>query len=360
MQLTPAQKSFLTWSAIISTLVFVLGVLRPVLAPFVIASVIAYALTPLVNWLDNAGRGRVPRVLAVIVVETLFVVALTGMLLLLVPIIAKELPLMREQVPILLDAADAALRPWLAQYGVQMAFDLGSLKTIARTYFDSNFEETLGSVLTSVKLGGSVAFAVVSNAVLIPIALFYLLMEWDALVAQLFNLVPPRLHPSTESFVRDADAVLGQYLRGQLLVMLVLAVFYSAGLALFGLDLAIPIGVFTGLAVFVPYLGYGTGLVLAAFAGILEFSAAGGVLHTVTMLAVVYGSGQILEGFYLTPKLVGKRIGLHPLAVIFALLAFGQVLGFVGVLIALPLSAVLLVAFRRLRSTYIASRLYVG
>ena len=360
MQFTSAQKSFLTWAAIAATLGLVLWFLRPVLAPFVIASVVAYALTPLVNWLVRAGRDRVPRVLAVIFVETLFVIALAGMLLLLVPIIAKELPLMRDQLPTLLDAADAALRPWLAQYGIHMAFDLGSLKTIARTYFDANFDETVGSVLTSVKLGGSVAFAVIGNAVLIPIALFYLLVEWDRLMAQMREWVPPRMRPGTESFVRDADAVLGQYLRGQLLVMLVLAVFYSVGLSLFGLDLAIPIGVFTGLAVFIPYLGYGTGLVLAAFAGILEFSGAGGVWHTLTMLAAVYGSGQLLEGFYLTPKLVGERIGLHPLAVIFALLAFGQILGFVGVLIALPLSAVLLVAFRRVRSTYLASQLYVG
>ena len=112
--------------------------------------------------------------------------------------------------------------------------------------------------------------------------------------------------------------MLGQYLRGQLLVMLTMAVFYSTGLALFGLDLAVPIGVFTGLAMFVPYVGFGIGLVLAIVAGILQFAS----IKALVMVAAVYGTGQVIEGFYLTPRLVGQRIGLHPLVVIFALLAF--------------------------------------
>jgi predicted PurR-regulated permease PerM len=144
-----------------------------------------------------------------------------------------------------------------------------------------------------------------------------------------------------------------------LLVMAILAVGYSIGLSLFGLDLAVPIGVFTGLAIFVPYLGFGIGLVLATLAGLLEFSG-GGVVYPLVMVAVVYGIGQMVESLYLTPTLVGERIGLHPLAVIFALLAFGQLFGFVGVLIALPASAVLLVAIRRVRASYLASPLYLG
>jgi predicted PurR-regulated permease PerM len=145
-----------------------------------------------------------------------------------------------------------------------------------------------------------------------------------------------------------------------MLVMLLLAVYYSLGLKAFGLDLAWPIGIFTGLAVFVPYLGFGLGLALATFAGLLQFAAAGGFGHTVLMLVVVFGVGQMLESFVLTPKLVGERIGLHPLAVIFSLMAFGQLFGFLGVLVALPVSAVLLVAIRRVRSGYLASHLYKG
>jgi predicted PurR-regulated permease PerM len=159
-----------------------------------------------------------------------------------------------------------------------------------------------------------------------------------------------------DGFVQEADAVLGEYLRGQLLVMLILAVYYAIGLSLFGLSVALPIGIFTGLAVFVPYVGFGVGLLLAALSGFLEMAP----MQAGVMLVVVFGVGQMIESFVLTPRLVGERIGLHPLAVIFALLAFGQLLGFVGVLIALPASAVLLVALRRLRSRYLGSRLYAG
>jgi predicted PurR-regulated permease PerM len=191
---------------------------------------------------------------------------------------------------------------------------------------------------------------------LIPVVLFYLLYEWDRWVLQIVQWVPLKWRPAYDSFMSECDAVLGQYFRGQLLVMLALSVFYAAGLLAFGLDLAIPIGVFTGLAVCVPYLGFGLGLMLALLAGILQFAS----MKAVVMVALVFGVGQLLEGFWLTPKWVGERIGLHPLAVIFALLALGQMFGFVGVLAALPASAVILVALRRARDQYFDSQLYRG
>ncbi len=338
----------------------VLWRLSPVLTPFVVASVLAYALTPVVDWLDDLGRGRIPRLLAVIVVELIFILAVMGLLLLMVPILAKELPLMREQLPLVMDSVNTVLAPWLKQWGIHVSLDGGSIKAFAMKYLNANFEDAFGSLMTSLKIGGSVAFAVVGNAILIPVALFYLLMDWGRFVEQVRALIPVRMRPAADGFMDEADAVLGQYLRGQLLVMVILAGFYSAGLALFGLDLAVPIGVFTGLAVFVPYVGFGIGLVLATFAGLLEFSGTVGMGHAVLMVALVFGAGQLVEGFFLTPRLVGERIGLHPLAVIFALLAFGQIFGFVGVLIALPVSAVLLVAIRRIKTRYLGSALYKG
>lgn len=360
MQFTSTQKSFVAWSLIAALLSLILWLLAPVLAPFVVAAVLAYALTPVVNWLDAAGRGRIPRLVAVLLVELVFMVALLGVLLLIVPILAKELPLMREQLPLLLDSVSRSLQPLLNQWGVHVTLDLATAKAFVFKYLNANVEDALGSVLTSVKLGGSVAFALIGNAILIPVALFYLLMDWSRFVAQVGELIPARLRGATHSFLQEADGVLGQYLRGQLLVMLALAVFYSVGLALFGLYLALPIGVFTGLAIFVPYVGFGIGLVLATLAGLLEFSASSGVMYTFIMVAVVYGVGQLIESLILTPRLVGERIGLHPLAVIFALLAFGQLFGFIGILIALPASAVLLVAIRRVKAHYMASALYVG
>ena len=356
MQFTSTQKRAFIWLAIAAIAVLALWLLGPVLTPFVVAAVLAYALTPLVNWLDRLGRGRMPRVLAVVLVEVLFVLALLSLLLLMVPIMAKEIPLMREQLPLLADKFNGWLSPLLAKYGFNVKLDVDSIKAFVLKYLNANFEDLFASVLSSLKLGGSVALALVGNAVLIPVALFYLLMDWERFVGRLVDMVPLRLREGYDSFTGEADSVLGQYFRGQLLVMLVMAVFYSGGMALFGLDLALPIGIFTGLAMFVPYLGFGIGLILAVLAGLLQFAS----IKALVMVAAVYGVGQVLEGFVLTPRLVGERIGLHPLAVIFALLAFGQILGFVGVLIALPASAVLLVAMRRLQASYMASKLYTG
>ena len=354
MPITVYQKRALSWLAIAVVLALVLWALAPVLTPFVVAAVLAYALTPAVDALVRVCRGWLPRWLAVALVELLFFVLLLGVLLLIVPILTKELPQLRNAVPLLLDNLNAWLKPRLEDLGVPFSLEIGSIKEFVVKYLNANVEEALTSLLSSLKMGGSVALAVIGNAVLIPVVLFYLLLEWHAFVTAVVQLVPPRLRAVVAGFMGECDDILGQYLRGQLLVMLSLALFYAAGLLLFGLDLALPIGVFTGLAVFVPYLGFGTGLVLATLAGLLQFESA----RAVVMVAVVFGAGQLIESMVLTPRLVGERIGLHPVAVIFALMAFGQTLGFVGVLIALPASAVLLVAIRRVRAGYLSSRLY--
>jgi predicted PurR-regulated permease PerM len=354
MQFTTTQKRAAAWTAIAALAVLVLWLLGPVLTPFVVAGVLAYALTPVVDRLDAMHGGRVPRVLAVLLVELVFILTLLCVLLLIVPVLATELPLMRQQLPLLLDRLHATLSPWLAQFGVHVAFDFASLREQLVDYLNENWGDSFASLWSSVKLGSSFALTLVGNAVLIPVALFYLLLDWKHVVAKALELVPPRVRPGVDSFTYESDEVLGQYLRGQLLVMVTMAIFYSVGLAAFGLDLALPIGVFTGLAMFVPYLGFGLGLVLALVAGLLEFAS----LKALVMVGVVYGVGQVVESFFLTPRIVGERIGLHPLAVIFALLAFGQLLGFVGVLVALPASAVLLVAIRRMRASYLASKLY--
>ncbi|MBC7719517.1 MAG: AI-2E family transporter [Chitinophagaceae bacterium] len=356
MQFTPTQKRVSAWCLIALLVTLALWLLGPVLMPFVVASVLAYALTPLVNKIDALCRGRMPRVLAVIAVELSLIVALVGLALLIVPIMAKELPLMREQAPLLADRLNSGLAPWLAQFGIKVSLDIASIKAVMLKYLNANYEEALGSLLSSLKLGGSVALTLLGNAVLIPVALFYLLMDWDKFVERSLELVPPSTRQAFDGFTNEADSVLGQYLRGQLLVMLIMAVFYATGLALFGLDLALPIGIFTGLAMFIPYVGYGLGLILALLAGLLQFAS----VKALVIVAVVYGTGQLIESLYLTPRMVGERIGLHPLAVIFALLAFGQLFGFVGVLIALPASAVLLVAIRRIKQRYMCSKLYQG
>lgn len=356
MDFTPTQKRAAAWLGIAVLTVLILRLLGPVLTPFVVGAVLAYGLTPVVDRLDALGRGRIPRFLSAVLVELLFVLALVSLFFLVVPILAQEVPLMRQQLPVLFDRADATIRPWLAEFGIHVALDVGSLKAQVLGALQGNYEAYAARLLASLKVGGSFVFTLLFNAVLIPVALFYLLLDWNRFVHRALELVPPHLRPAVDSFTHEADQVLGQYLRGQSLVMLTMATFYSIGLALFGLDLALPIGIFTGLAMFVPYLGFGIGLVLALIAGLLQFASA----KALVMVAVVYGLGQVVEGFYFTPRLVGQRIGLHPLAVIFALLAFAQVFGFLGVLVALPASAVLLVAIRRVRAGYMGSQLYQG
>jgi predicted PurR-regulated permease PerM len=266
----------------------------------------------------------------------------------------REWPLLQQQLPLLLDRLSDAIAPWLRQWGVNLSLDLSDLKSHVLTYLNANRDDWWAPVMASLKMGGSAALSLMGYLVLVPVALFYLLHDGERLVKSLLDLVPPAWRGGVDSFLHDCDSVLGEYLRGQLLVMLALAVFYAVGLSLFGLDLALPIGVFTGLAVFVPYLGFGLGLLLALLAGLLQMAPAQAVL----MVAVVFGLGQLIESFVLTPRLVGERIGLHPLAVILALMAFGQLMGFVGVLIALPASAVLLVGLRRVRQHYLQSDLY--
>ena len=353
MNFSPAQRQSIAWMGLGLLGLAVVALLAPVLTPFLVGAVLAYALHPAVEWL--AAR-RIPRVLAVAVVEATAIVALLALVLLVVPIISKELPLIREQIPRLAERLNEGLSPWLQQMGIPVALDIASIKVFAFKYLNANFEDWLATLLSSARIGGSILLAIVGLVILVPVVLFYLLMDWPNLVARARSMVPPRLQPRIDGFMSECDGVLGQYLRGQLLVMLILAVYYSAALALAGFDLALPVGVFTGLAIFIPYLGFGIGLILALTAGALQFAGAYGVIA----VAIVYGVGQLGEGLFLTPRLVGERIGMNPLMVIFALLAFGHLFGFVGVLIALPLSALLVVAVRRARGMYLESRLYRG
>ena len=353
MPLNASQKRNLIWLAVAAGALLLLWLLGPVLTPFIVAAVLAYALHPAV---EAMAARRVPRLLAVVLVEVVAIVALLALVLLIIPVIAKEVPLLKEQIPLLIERANKSLVPWLAQFGIHVSLDSASIKAFLLKALDANFEDWMGTVLSSARIGGSMLLALIGNALLMPLVLFYLLLDWPNLVERARALIPPRQRPAVLGFLDECDSVLGQYLRGQVLVMVVLAVYFSVALAIAGFDLALPVGVFTGLAFFIPYLGFGLGLVLALLAGALQFGGWYGVIAVV----VIYGVGQVTESLVLTPRLVGERIGLNPLAVIFALLSFGHLFGFVGVLIALPVSAVLLVALRRAQAAYLSSRLYQG
>ena len=353
MTFTAAQRQTATWAALGALVILLVWLLGPVLTPFLTAAVLGYVLHPLV---ERLAARRVPRVLAVVLVEVTAIVIVLAVILLIVPILSKQLPLLREQIPLLADRLNTGLSPLLANFGINVALDTASIKAFVLKYLDANVDDSIATALSSARIGGSIVLAVLGNAFLVPVVLFYLLMDWPSLTERIGALVPPRMRESVHGFVQECDSVLGQYLRGQLLVMLILAAYYSIALALFRFELAVPVGVFTGLAIFIPYIGFGLGLVLALISGVLQFTGWYGLIA----VAVVYGFGQFIESLFLTPRLVGERIGMSALTVIFALLAFGHIFGFVGVLLALPVSAVLVVAVRRVRATYVASELYLG
>ncbi|HEY3636390.1 MAG TPA: AI-2E family transporter, partial [Caldimonas sp.] len=226
MPLNAAQRRTINWAALAAAAVAFVWLLGPVLTPFMIGAVLAYALHPLVEQL--AAR-RVPRVLAVVLVEIGAIAALAALMLLIVPILSKELPLLNDQLPVLVERANQSVTPWLKQMGVDVTLDGSNLRAILIKYLDANWSNGLAAALASARIGGSIVATVVGYLILIPVVLFFLLIDWPFYVLRVIALVPPRLRDRVASFTSDCDTVLGQYLRGQLLVMLMMAAFYSVG-----------------------------------------------------------------------------------------------------------------------------------
>lgn len=345
------KPSHLGWFAFGVALLWLLYLLAPVLTPFFMAAILAYIFQPLVQRLS---RRRLPRPLAVLLVLLAEALTLAVMVLAVAPLIIKEVSQVLAQLPGFLDRMDATVAPWISEKtGFTVALDATSLKESLTEMVKTT--EGLGSqVLRSLRLGGLGLIGLLANAVLIPVVQFFLMRDWEEMIGRANTLIPPQWRPSVHSFFGEANEALGQFLRGQMLVILTMAVFYTLGLWLTGLEFFLPIGIITGVLVFVPYLGSVTGFFLATIAALMQFSEWTGLIW----VWAVFVMGQMLEGYVVVPRLVGERIGLHPLAVIFALLAFGQIFGFFGLLLALPASAVLLVGLKRLKAHYLASDLY--
>jgi predicted PurR-regulated permease PerM len=286
----------------------------------------------------------------------LLFVGLVAVFLIVGPLIHRETIELANHLPPFLARLDAALAPQLeVLFGKEVHLDLESLAAIVAAQV-RDIDGIATRLLAVGRSGGAVVASVVGNLVLIPMVLFYLLLDWHGIVARIDALVPRRFHAQVRGIAAEIDGVLGEFLRGQLAVMGLLAIYYTAALWILGVEFALPIGLVTGGLAFVPYLGFTTGLGLALLGALLQPAGS----WTLVAVAAVFAGGQVLESFFLTPRIVGQRIGLHPLAVIFALLAFGQVFGFFGVLLALPASAVLLVGLRHLKDAYLASDVYGG
>ncbi len=344
-------KHYLWIVGAVVVIYFALTRLGAVLTPFLVGAILAYLGTPLVDALE---RRRVHRGVGTTITVLLFGVALLGLFLVLVPLVQAEVSLVMKRLPELFTRASEQLLPWLDRvFGITIALDFATIRDVLADNIES-VRDVGFRLLAGVKTGGLLLVSILVNLAMIPVVMFYLLRDWTRIVARIDDLLPRRWETKVRQIAREIDDVLAEFLRGQLLVMVVLAVYYALALWAVGLDHAFAIGVLTGLLVFIPYVGFGLGLVLGMVAALLQWS---GLPFFLTVLAV-YGAGQLLENYVLIPYLVGDRIGLHPVAVIFALLAFGQVFGFAGVLLALPVSAALLVALRHLRVAYADSPLY--
>jgi len=354
--LTPEQKQTTFWLGLWGAFALLLYALGPVLTPFIAAAILAYALNGGVDYLDGrrVAGVRLPRALAVTLVMLLFLSAVSALVLIVVPVLQTEIPLLLAQIPAFLVRLDQMLSPRLHAMGLKIKLDGTGLRALLSQQISAGSDEIWTTVLSSARIGGTRVLGWIATLILIPVVLFYLLMDWHRILNRVTGAIPRRWVAQTVGMAQEVNLLLAQYLRGQLLVMLVLAAYYSVGLSIAGFEVALPVGILTGLLVFIPYLGFGLGLILALIAAVLQFSDWSGLIA----VAVLYGAGQLIESFFLTPRLVGERIGLNSLAVIFALLAFGQLFGFVGVLLALPASAVLMVAFRHLRRHYLRSSFY--
>ncbi|MBX9810724.1 MAG: AI-2E family transporter [Burkholderiales bacterium] len=340
---------YLWWLALAGAGGLLLYLLGPILTPFLLAAILAYICSPLVARME---KRRVGRTLATALVLLMLLAAFILMLLILLPLLVKQVRAMAEQAPLYIDWLKNLAGPWFERlFGIQLEVGL------IRDWLADHMTEIQGlaaKLLPSLKSGGLALVAFLVNLVLVPVVLFYFLRDWDKLAARIDEMIPRRWHDQIVAILREIDQVLGQFLRGQLLVMLLMGVFYALGLWFAGLDYALSVGMAAGLVTFVPYLGFIVGVSLATLTGLLQF-------HELTPLVwvwAVFGVGNLIESYMLVPWLVGERIGLHPVAVIFALLAFGQLFGFFGVLLALPASAALLVWLRHVRNKYLASSVY--
>lgn len=330
-----------------------LSLLAPVLTPFLISALLAYLGDPLVDSLENI---KFPRTLAVTTVFVVIFSVIVAMPVLLIPLLEQQISSLLAKLPGYMDWLQQTLRPWLRQtLGIDLDdLGLGALQQTLTQHWQQA-GGIVAALLGTMSRSGFILLAWMVNLVLIPVVTFYLLRDWDVLVGRIQALLPRRVEPVITRLARNSDEVLGSFLRGQMMVMLALGIIYTAGLMIVGLDLAVLIGMVAGVVSFVPYLGFIVGILLAGIAALMQFQEVSSLLW----VAMVFSVGQALEGMLLTPLLVGDKIGLHPVAVIFAVLAGGQLFGFFGILLALPTAAVIMVLLRFVHENYVRSRLYM-
>jgi predicted PurR-regulated permease PerM len=345
------------WYVVVAVgVVFLLGwlvyLLQPILVPFLAGAAVAYLGDPLADRLEARGFSRL---MAVVFVFTVFVLLSVLALVIFIPLLFQQLQVVWEKLPLILNWIQVTAIPTALSWIGQEA-DVLELDTVRAALMKSwkQMGGVAGTFAKTATTSGLAFMAFIANLALIPVVSFYLLKDWDVIIGRIRASLPRAIDKETVSLVSECDSVIASFVRGQLLVMVALGVVYSLGLALVGVDFALLIGMVAGLASIVPYLGFAVGLVSALVVSFLQFQD---WLHPLMVIGV-FTVGQLLEGTLLTPLLVGDKIGLHPVAVIFAVLAGAQLFGFVGMLLALPIAAVILVVLRRAYRYYLASAWY--
>ena len=335
------------WLAGASALLVLLWALSPILMPFVVGLMLAYIGDPIVDALE---RRRFSRTLGVTAVFIFITLAIVLLILLIAPLIQQQAITLAQQAP---DALRWVQDEGLPKLGIHVPDNLRLDANYLRKWVGEHWQQTTGAA-SAVAKSSLALLATVASIALIPIVTFYLLRDWDRMVVGFDEATPPRLRPLVRRLASECDDVLAGFIRGQGLVMLALALYYAVALSLIGLKLSLVVALVAGLLSFVPYLGFAAGLGTAVVAMLVQDPS----FWPLAWVGIIFMVGQLIEGNVLVPLLVGDKIGLHPVAVIFAIMAGGQLLGFTGVLIALPVAAILAVGLRELYRRWVASPLY--
>jgi len=341
----------LIWTIISLVVLWIIYQLTPILMPFYMAALLAYIGDPIADKLET---WHLSRTLSTVIIFFVVTVVIFLILLVIVPLLLEQVKVLINAIPDYIAAFQNTIIPWLEERGFPVdVFDWTRIKHELVTSWEKVGKVT-GSVFSQVTQSGVVALQFITNLVLIPVIAFYLLRDWDIFIANFRTLLPRRYVQEVTDISVECDEMLGAFLQGQLMVMLGLTIMYIVGLSFIGLELALLIGVVAGLVSFIPYLGLIVGIGFAGFAAYFQFHE----LLPIVMVVGVFSLAQTVEGMYLTPRFVGKRIGLNPVAVLFAVMAGAQLFGFMGILLALPVATVVMVLLRHGYKRYIASSFY--
>jgi len=349
MKMTDNNKLLLMIATVVAGWLFYQ--LSPVLMPFFLSALLAYLADPIVDKLEAK---KLSRTLSVSIVFAVLFLVILLLLLVILPLLSAQIGALFQRLPDYLSVFQSTAVPWLNSIGLPVdSFDINTLKQALTKYW-SEVGQVAGGVFSYMTSSGVAVLQWLANLVLVPVVTFYLLRDWDLIVARFRELLPRRHAAKFIELTLECDDMLAAFMRGQLMVMFALSTIYTIGLSMIGLELSLLVGIVAGVVSFVPYLGLIVGIGLAGTAAFFQFHE----WLPIIMVILVFGVAQVVEGVVLTPRFVGERIGLHPVAVIFSVLAGGQLFGFAGVLLALPAAAVIMVLLRYAHRRYLTSQIY--